>query len=130
MRISDWSSDVCSSDLTLHSPLGEAGQLLVSLDREYLVRHLPHDSGGITGAGADLEHPVPRLQPRRLDHQRDDIGLRNRLLGLDRQRRILNGEFADMLRHEFLAWYGAHRVEQPPIRSEERRVGKESVSKC
>src|SRR3546814_142151 len=34
---------------------------------------------------------------------------------------LLKGEFADMRRHEFLAWYGAHRVEQTPIADTPRR---------
>ena len=43
-----------------------------------------------------------------LDHARDDVRLRDGLPRLDGQRRILIGEFLQMLRHEGLARHRAH----------------------
>src|SRR3546814_18588661 len=53
MRISDWSSDVCSSDL-----------LLLRIEIELLV----HQNMQMPGIGIGLEQPLPRAN----GHQRDE----------------------------------------------------------
>ena len=45
----------------------------------------------IAGTRADLEHPMVRLNVERLGHERDDVGLRDRLPEADRQGRIVVG---------------------------------------
>ena len=52
------------------------------------------DRARVARAGADLEHPVVGRDPRRLEHQGDDVGLRDRLPVLDRQRRVVVGAMA------------------------------------
>src|SRR3546814_10290871 len=70
MRISDWSSDVCSSDLVVHRDLvvvGAAVQLLahlqerveLAIDREVEVRHLLLGLG--EALGDHLAHAAERL---------------------------------------------------------------------
>src|SRR3546814_12328673 len=71
MRISDWSSDVCSSDLA-HIELGPR------VTRENAVKLLRIIGWGLRGGLVD-----PRLRPRRergedLRRQRDGMGLRRR----------------------------------------------------
>src|SRR3546814_2114133 len=45
MRISDWSSDVCSSDLPRSQPTGDHPQ--ISLPGQAHVAHGPHDQSGM-----------------------------------------------------------------------------------
>src|SRR3546814_18078374 len=103
MRISDWSSDVCSSDLQL-AGLGD-----VPADR------LRGGIGAGLGAeGAALYEIVPGGGGRFLSRGRW-LGGRRRL-GLGR-RHLRSGTLAD-------------ETVFSPLRSEVRRVGKEGVSTC
>src|SRR3546814_11663933 len=106
MRISDWSSDVCSSDLT--TPFEEVRDRLRNdiaregaIDRLFEVGNEIEDAlaGGATveDVSKQFELPLVDLSP------------------LSRQGQDQNG----------------HRpAEFPTLRSEERRVGKERVSTC
>src|SRR3546814_18279260 len=105
MRISDWSSDVCSSDLLV----GEDAELLgaAHVDREQegigaFARR--RDAGGAAAPDVLGERGGPAL------HVVDRGG---RAVGAD----------ADMI-------LAAHVDGMFDMRSEERRVGKECVSKC
>src|SRR3546814_11084051 len=90
MRISDWSSDVCSSDLRL--------------------RHL---------RGESLAETVPRRrQPRQVEY------------GALQENSALGGGGVLIQRHDVGARTGHERADGRDDRSEERRVGKESVSTC
>src|SRR3546814_9077568 len=60
MRISDWSSDVCSSDLLVAQRAGDGGRLAgrdlgvpgIAVDRrDRLEAGLPHDGCGLLGRG-------------------------------------------------------------------------------
>src|SRR3546814_14843321 len=113
MRISDWSSDVCSSDL--HRPRGagrEAGR---------------RDAGLIGQAVADLAANVLRqllaFQDRDIaeDIEASDIGGGNddRLIGVKIILAVPGGG---------ILCIGARR--EPQGRSEARRVGKECASTC
>src|SRR3546814_16124382 len=103
MRISDWSSDVCSSDLQVRLGL----HVEIARDGEQAVEHLPY---------AEFLY---RLAAHRLAHRAQGgrefgpVMMRGHILGLEmdfRHAAIVAGE--------------------QPIRSDERRVGKECVSKC
>jgi hypothetical protein len=72
----------------------------------------PRIARGVARAGSDLEHAVARREPGRGSHQRDDIGLRDGLTALDRERRILVGELLELGREECLARHRAERLEQ------------------
>src|SRR3546814_15042980 len=67
MRISDWSSDVCSSDLrydyTLRSRIDDLGALLrhAGIDDAMPVTLAVHDWGGMIGFGWALSH-MPQVQ--------------------------------------------------------------------
>src|SRR3546814_18067938 len=133
MRISDWSSDVCSSDL-LEVALAEA---LVTLALDDLEEHRPDDV-----LGEDLQQAAAVRRRRAVDQ--DLAGREPReVLAVARQAAV------DLLvvgiRHAFLESdalalegrdggidvVGAERdVLDTLARSEERRVGKEWVSTC
>ena len=70
---------------------------------------LRHDGGRVSGPGADVERAVVRPWLGRLGHQRHDIGLRDRLVLVDRQGAVRIGHARQVGRHEQLARHGAHR---------------------
>ena len=92
----------------LETLAGRRGELLVALDGVDLARNAAQHRGGIAGTGAHFEHLVAGLELEQLDHAGDDIGLRDGLARLDRQRRVLIGEFREVLRNERLARDFAH----------------------
>src|SRR3546814_12853289 len=91
MRISDWSSDVCSSDLSTH--LG-------------VEKDMKHAIGSVVG---------PDFCRRLLDEQRRIAQQGGRALEIEPDQSI---------------GIGLRRLQGLDSRSEERRVGKECVSKC
>src|SRR3546814_1360794 len=75
MRISDWSSDVCSSDLVLYDPGCGLAEDIRTLDRKVHALDLPRVVGGETreqqhADRADGECHGVRLQEQ-VDHHRD-----------------------------------------------------------
>src|SRR3546814_14243585 len=104
MRISDWSSDVCSSDL--QTPQDRDGQT----------------GGGPAPDGPDLDGPdLDDLARRYVDLWQDQVSA----LAAD-------PEFAESLQ-KVMAALGIAASGLPAMwsaRSEERRVGKECVSTC
>src|SRR3546814_14830584 len=109
MRISDWSSDVCSSDLESLPALREAA------DDAAIVRVFVDAVAIAAEQRADLieEFSAARPDPRDI-LEKDD---RNRavFVGLEREPDSAQGEPVERLAF---------------VRSEERRVGKECVSTC
>src|SRR3546814_17458421 len=118
MRISDWSSDVCSSDLSLGDIVEQhrdierpaRGDLLDDRRRDRMV--------GPELAALNLRHETDRADRMLVDrimmvhvelHLRDD---------------------APEVRNETAEHAGLVHPEQHRFRSEERRVGKECVSTC
>src|SRR3546814_13797007 len=104
MRISDWSSDVCSSDLLMTKP-------------DHLARP-------IMGAATGLHHDYSR---RLLRHELGETPPRQLLAKLhaSRHRCAVNLEnlFCQVHSNHSILRHGCRR-------SEERRVGKECVSTC
>ena len=82
-------------DLDRVDPGGEAGE-----DRRVVAR-----------AGADLEHPVAGREAELLAHDRDDVGLRDRLALADRQRVVGVGFGAKGSGHEQMPRHLGHRGE-------------------
>src|SRR3546814_13812009 len=101
MRISDWSSDVCSSDLGQHGD-----------QRRHPTRQIER--------GREREQRRRRPRQRRSDRDFADVA------GFAPAPR-LPAPPGDQRRHRDDADEGVDRIE---TRSEERRVGKESVSTC
>src|SRR3546814_15400019 len=101
MRISDWSSDVCSSDLEIYllfaegrSDVWPAGDLAVQIE-----------VGRILGLS---ERPTEKVTREVAERWRPHGGAA-----------------------ALMAWHHRHKANtQMPVRSEERRVGKECVSTC
>jgi len=83
-----------------------------AFDRVDLGRDRRHYRSRVTGASADLEHALVGTYLRLGDHQRHDVRLGDGLTGLDRQRRVLVGEFTQRRGHEFLARNPTHRLER------------------
>src|SRR3546814_12867758 len=111
MRISDWSSDVCSSDLHRFD------QRAAGLGRRpALARRQPDEQVA--------EPPYRNLQ--RLRHVGSKLGLVGVTLGIAREQRELARQILDVVHDE-----GGEAMDfvEPP-RSDERRVGKEWVSTC
>src|SRR3546814_18573507 len=102
MRISDWSSDVCSSDLLRLSP-GLSGGAILSR------------SEGLPDLRGDREYPAH-------DHRAQD----------SRLSAALPGDIAGPTIEQPSVWYFRYRraAHALSVRSEERRVGKECVSTC
>ena len=91
-------------------------EFLDELDAEDLRDEGGEDRGLVSGPGSHLEDPITRTGPDEFGHQRDDVGLRDRLPEADRERRIgirrRPVPFGDVL----VARNGAHRLEDPRVR--------------
>lgn len=70
-----------------------------------------HDGGHISRTEADFEDPVFGQYFSRLEQEADDVRLRYRLSGLNRQRSVLKSEFRERIGNEALAGDFAHRVQ-------------------
>src|SRR5271165_2851028 len=79
------------------------GELADPLDGVNFSGNLGENGRRVARSGADLEHSLAAAQPERLDHECDDVGLRDCLTLLDWQRSIFVGEFAKLLGQEGLA---------------------------
>src|SRR3546814_18311683 len=109
MRISDWSSDVCSSDLQASN----TGQLYGSVSVRDIVDALAEDGvEGVTKAMVELERPIKSL------------GLFDVKVKLHPEVAFTVGVNVARSPDE------AEMPKQGIDRSEERRVGKECVRRC
>src|SRR3546814_12345225 len=110
MRISDWSSDVCSSDLMDHLPdLVAKGEVPIALVDASVRRVLE-----LKARLGLFDNPYRRIQPGREEQRvRTPDHLKVARQAAQRSIVLLKNE-DDLL----------------PLRSEERRVGKECVSTC
>ena len=90
---------------------GLFGELPDALDAVDLPGDLGEDRGCVARAGPDLKDRLAALQGQGLGHQGDDVGLRDRLAFLDRERDILIGELAKLFGKEGLARDGAHGIQ-------------------
>ena len=95
---------------------GRSRERLEALDGVDLAREPAQDGRRIARARADLEDALTASKPERLDRQRDDVRLRDRLVVADRERRVLVGELGELRRQECLA-------RDPTKRLEHSRVG-------
>jgi len=93
------------------SGAGEFDQLWLALHRDHGARDAADHRRGVAGARANLEHSIAGPNSGSLDHQGDDIGLRDRLLGFDRQGMVAISKVRMRRRHEFLARNGPEGVE-------------------
>src|SRR3546814_16154310 len=100
MRISDWSSDVCSSDLVL-APIPEVVEIRLSAPRPSLLQIMAHPAMGI----ADRNMSSVALGPFRFGRNEDGV-----------TELVPNPDFTD--------------PGSVQLRSEESRVGKECDSTC
>src|SRR3546814_19715818 len=129
MRISDWSSDVCSSDLPQLS-----GDPLQGFQR--IVLFLDHAKVGLHAAGvARAAHVEPHRGVAVAGKVAMDLGVARRVLVVlpvrqdlkDRGDRLLMRSFRQP---ELGGQPNTVRKRNPAVRSEARRLGKEWVSTC
>jgi hypothetical protein len=99
------------------------GELADALDRVDLAGDFGEHGRRVAGAGTDLQHPFAALERQRLDHEGDDVGLRDRLPLGDRQRRVVIGEFAQPLGQKGFARHRAHGIEHQVRAHAARRNG-------
>src|SRR3546814_16249305 len=112
MRISDWSSDVCSSDLVLN---GEAIAYLDSVIDDRCT-------SAARSANPDTQEWAKRLRSAWQDIQRVTEGLSREQ---DVERRLANaGLYLDAFGLVLIAW---ERLEQDDAKSDKREVGREKV---
>ncbi len=94
---------------------GAFRQLSVALDAEHALRDPAHYRRRVPAPRADLQHPVVRLDPRRRDHLRHHVRLRDRLPPPERQRPVRVSLTPQALRHKRLARDRAHGSQHPFI---------------
>ena len=99
----------------LQVPSRLLGKLPDSLDGEDLACNLREDSRRVTTSGTYLQYFFASAQAQGLDHEGDDIGLRNRLAGADRKRTIFISLALEILRHEDFSRHLSHGVEHERI---------------
>ena len=92
--------------------LGERGMTLDGVDA---VCDPAHHRRGVARAGADFQNGVAGLHFGHFDHQRDDVGLRDRLFFADRQRAVFVGELLKPWLHEAFTRDAPHRVQHISI---------------
>jgi len=90
---------------------GFFGELADTLDGVNVAGNPGQNGRRITGSGADLEDSFAPLKREGFHHERNDVWLRDCLTFVDRQRAILIGKFAKLLRQERLTRNGAHGVQ-------------------
>src|SRR6185437_8106912 len=87
-----------------------------ALDGVDLPRDAAEDGRGVAGSRPDVEDALTAGEPERVDSQRDDVRLRDRLPFADGQRRVLVRELAELGRNELLTRHAAKGVENGSVR--------------
>ncbi len=90
---------------------GLLGQRAMTLDGVDVGGNFGKDRGRIARTGADFEHLFAAAQRQCLDHERDDIGLRDRLAFFNRQGGVIVGKLAQLRRQEGFARHATHGIE-------------------
>jgi len=104
------------------------GEIRVALDAPHLARESREQRGLKSVAGADLEHPLGSAERERRDHLGDQRGLRRHLRARDRQRHVVVGADALIIRHELVARHCAKRVQHALVADAGRDHGSQEVS--
>src|SRR3546814_13966515 len=135
MRISDWSSDVCSSDLFGTETFGDL-VYPVNYDRrkKYPLIIVQYISRGFLRGGVGDEFPVQVFANRGyavLSVQRPNLrkSIRGAKTEAEIERRLLEN-YRDRRSVLSSIERGVGKLIKRGIRSEERRVGKEGLSTC
>src|SRR3546814_12009050 len=125
MRISDWSSDVCSSDLRIH--LGADGAILGRFQLPLgPVAHRLHEGVGQKDAMMQVQRLAIEVA-RRFANLQKLLDLRVGDIEITGRRAATQRALADRQRKRI---HHADERNDAAGRSEERRVGKECVSTC
>ena len=93
----------------------QVGEFGMTLDRVDVPRDPREDRRRVARARADLEDGLAAGEAKRLGHHRNDVGLRDRLAGLDRQRTVVVREVGQLGRQECLAGNVAHRLQHARV---------------
>src|SRR3546814_1646166 len=90
MRISDWSSDVCSSDL--EGRAHRVGDVRIGADLLFVVDDLAAPLGDVKEDANLFGVARPRPRPRGGEHRRLDIARRHYVIARDRRQRRLGAD--------------------------------------
>src|SRR3546814_18227110 len=118
MRISDWSSDVCSSDLRYPGRHLRKGELLPAI----MLDHIAEQIG--------VEADVIAQFARRVQTRYEQLAVIKRRYNYCDLTRPGRAELAAWLAGEAIGLTDGKILIERLIRSKERRVGKEGCSKC
>ena len=86
-------------------------EIAMPLDAEYFAGQSAQNRRRVTRSGANIEDAVAGLDLGGLDHQRDNVWLRNSLTGGDGERSVFVGKFLHSCTNESLARHLPHRFE-------------------
>ena len=87
-------------------------QLFMTLHRLNVLGELSQQGSLISRAGSDLQHFRRGLQMEKVQHQGNDVGLRNRLTRSDGKRMVFIGLVAVARLHKLVTRDRRHRIEQ------------------
>ena len=90
---------------------GLLGQRAMTLDGVDIGGDFGEDRRRIAGTGTDFEHLFAASERQCLGHERDDIGLRDRLPFFDRQGRVIVGKLAKLRRQKGFTRHATHGIE-------------------
>ena len=94
---------------------GAGCQFFDDLDGEDLRTEFCQHRRLVSAPRANLQHALPGREHRQLGHQGHDVRLADRLVGLDRQRRVIVCLGAQSLAYEHVSRHRAHRLEHPGV---------------
>ena len=94
---------------------GQLNKLFMPLDGVNLGDQPGKNGCAVSRAGSNFEGSIAWAWCRTLDHQRDDVGLRDRLSSFDREGCIEISELREVRRDKKLPWNIAHSFEHRRI---------------
>src|SRR3546814_12351004 len=124
MRISDWSSDVCSSDLAQQAEVEASGDTIIIVTAQKREQNLQDVPASISVVGGETLIESGAAQISDLTGYVPGLHINN--LGTPGQSRIALRGISPLGASASVGVY----IDEAPVRSEARRVGNECVSTC
>src|SRR5258708_39579113 len=103
------------------TPTGKLDQLFIPLDSVDFAHQLRENRCSVSRAGSNLEGSIAPAGRYALDHEGDNIRLRDSLSALDRQRRIQICELGQVRRDEELPRNTPHCIKHSRVTNSPRR---------
>ena len=83
----------------------------MALDGVDVARDFRENRGRVAGTCTNLQDPFSAVKRQGLGHERDDVGLRDCLPLLNRQRGVFIGKLSKLLRHKGFTGHAPHGIE-------------------